>query len=91
MSDLKQIMLRLESADYEALRLHAYRARAPLAVLARVLVKQRLDDLERERFLTERTAHDYDPAQAPEIPLSPASPRRSSNAKRSKKNKKRQR
>ncbi len=91
MSDRKQIMVRLDPEDYEILRLHAYKARAPVAVLARVLIKQRLDDLELELRLSERVGQDEAVAEPSEIPPVLSSPRRSPNAERSKKKKKKPR
>ncbi len=81
-------MVRLDPDDYENLRFHAYRARAPVAVLARVLIKQRLDNLEFERRMSESAGQDEAVAEPSEIPSGSAPPRRSSNAKRSKKKKK---
>jgi hypothetical protein len=87
MSDRKQIMVRLDPEDYEILRLHAYKARAPVAVLARVLIKQRLDNLEFERRLTEHDSPDELVVEPSETSSASSPPRRSPNAKRSKKKK----
>ncbi len=84
-------MVRLDPEDYETLRLHAYRARAPVAVLARVLIKQRLDNLEFERRMSERAGQDEAVAEPSETSPSPSPPRTSPNAERSKKKKKKPR
>ena len=83
MSDKKQVMVRLDPEDYEILRRHAYEARAPVAVLARVLIIQRLEQLELEPKLQD------DGQDEPTVEASPAPRprRRSPNAKRSKKKK----
>jgi hypothetical protein len=87
MSDRKQIMVRLDPEDYETLRLHAYKARAPVAVLARVLIKQRLDNLESERRLTEHDSPDELVADLSDTSSASSPSLRSPNAKRSKKKK----
>ncbi len=87
MSDRKQIMVRLDPEDYETLRLHAYKARAPVAVLARVLIKQRLDNLESETRLTEHDSPDELVVELSDTSPASSPSRRSPNAKRSKKKK----
>lgn len=94
MSEKKQVMVRLDPPDYETLRLHAYKAGVPVAVLARVLIKQRLDNLETERSLLEGVAPEISAGETTTVEVStlpPASPsgRSSSSTRRRKKKKNR--
>lgn len=87
-------MVRLDPPDYETLRHHAYKARVPIAVLARVLIKQRLDNLELERsFLEAATPEISDGEATTEIssPSSVSPPGQSSSSARRRKKKKNRR